>query len=417
MDIPRPSQARKRRLKQIGFGTAGAFAVLLATVGVSRLKPAPPAVERSTVWVDTVTRGEMLRQVRGMGSLVPEEIRWVPAATDGRVERLNLQAGTAVTADSVILELSNPELELAVQEAESQARVARAQLTELRVRLAGQRLDQRAVLARMASQANQARLKADANEQLGRQGLVAAIDLKIARENAAEAEEQLRIERERQASTEDAIAAQLAAKQTEVEQQEAFASLKHSQRNALRVRAGMDGILQLVAVEVGQRVAPGTNLARVAEPARLKAVVRVPETQARDVQVGQKASVDTRNGVVPGHVARVDPASKEGMVAVDIALDGALPKGARPELTVDGTIELERLENVLRVGRPAYGQEEAAAAVFRLEGDAGEAVRVNVRFGRASVSTVEIVDGLKEGDRVILSDTSAWNAFDRIRLQ
>jgi HlyD family secretion protein len=417
MDIPRPSQARKQRLKQIGFGTAGAFAVLLATVGVSRLKPAPPAVERSTVWIDTVTRGEMLRQVRGVGSLVPEEIRWVPAATDGRVERLNLQAGTSVTADSVILELSNPELELAVQEAESQARVARAQLTELRVRLAGQRLDQRAVLARMASQANQARLKADANEQLGRQGLVAAIDLKIARENAAEAEEQLRIERERQASTEDAIAAQLVVKQTEVEQQEAFANLKHSQRNALRVRAGMDGILQLVAVEVGQRVAPGTNLARVAEPARLKAVVRVPETQARDVQVGQKASVDTRNGVVPGHVARVDPASREGMVAVDIALDGALPKGARPELTVDGTIELERLENVLRVGRPAYGQEEAAASVFRLEEDPGEAVRVNVRFGRASVSTVEIVDGLKEGDRVILSDTSAWNAFDRIRLQ
>lgn len=417
MDIPLPSRARQRRLRRVAVGAAAAVLVALATAGVSRLKPAAPAVERNAVWIDAVRRGEMLRQVRGIGTLVPEEIRWIPAVTEGRVERLVLQAGTPVSAGSVILELSNPELSLAVLDAESRAKVARAQLTELRVRLAGQRLDQQAVLARAASLGNQARLKAEADEQLAGQGLVAAIDLKIARENAAETAEQLRIERERQASTEEAIQAQLAAKQTEVEQQEAFARLKCSQQDALRVTAGMAGILQLVAVEVGQRVAPGTNLARVAEPARLKAVVKVPETLARDVQVGQRASVDTRNGLIAGHVVRVDPAAREATVAVDIALEGALPRGARPDLTVDGTIELERLENVLYVGRPSQGQADSQISLFRLDPDARVARRVSVRLGRASVSTMEVLAGLREGDRVILSDTSAWDRQDRIRLE
>ncbi len=417
MDIARPSSARKRRLRRVGVGTAVAAVLGLATVGVSRLQPAPPSVDRGTVWIDTVRRGEMLRQVRGVGTLVPEEIRWIPAATEGRVERVVLQAGTPVTADSVILELSNPELALAVEDAESRAKVARAQLAELRVRLAGQKLDQRAVLARAASQSNQAQLKADAYARLAGEGLVAAIDLKIAKENAAETAELVRIERERQASTEESVLAQLAAKQTEVEQQEASARLKRSQRDALRVRAGMAGVLQLVAVEVGQRVAPGANLARVAEPARLKAVVRVPETQARDVQIGQAANVDTRNGEIAGHVVRVDPAASEGAVAVDIALDGALPKGARPELTVDATIELERLENVLHVGRPSQAQAESRTGLFRLDAGGKLAERVDVRLGRASVSTIEVRGGLEEGDRVILSDTSTWDGQDRIRLR
>ena len=417
MDIPRPSQARRRRIQKIAIG-AGALLVLgLITLGLSRLKPAPPSVERATVWIDTVTRGEMLRQVRGVGTLVPEEIRWITAATDGRVERLVLQAGTPVTPDSVILELSNPELALAVQDAESQAKVGRAQLTELRVRLASQRLDQQAVLARAESQHNQAQLKAEAYEQLASQGLAPAMDLKIAKENAAETAEQLRIERERSASTTESVEAQFAAKTIEVEQKEALATLKRSQRDALRVKAGMKGILQLVAAEVGQRVAPGASLARVAEPERLKAVVRVPETQAKDVQIGQKAMVDTRNGEIAGHVMRVDPAAKEGTVAVDIALDGALPKGARPDLTVDGTIELERLESVLHVGRPTQGQTDATIGLFRLEPGGNIAQRVSVKLGRASVSTIEIVEGLKEGDQVVLSDTSAWDSFDRIRLE
>jgi HlyD family secretion protein len=417
MDIPRPSQARRRRIKRIVFGVATAVALTLITLGLSRLKPAPPSVERATVWIDTVKRGEMLRQVRGVGSLVPEEIRWIPAATEGRVERIVLQPGTAVDPDSVILELSNPELTLAVEDADSQAKVSRAQLTELRVRLAGQRLDQQAVLARTESQDNQARLKADASEQLAREGLVAAIDLKIATENAREAAEQVRIERERAASMKEAVEAQLAAKTLEVEQREALARLKRSQLDGLRVRAGLKGVLQLVPVEVGQRVAAGTNLARIAEPERLKAVVKVPETLAKDVQLGQRATVDTRNGEIAGHVARVDPAANEGTVAVDIALDGPLPKGARPDLTVDGTIELERLENAVYVGRPAQGQPDTQVGLFRLEPAGRDAVRVKVRLGRASVSTIEIVDGLKPGDQVILSDTSAWDAFDRIRLE
>jgi HlyD family secretion protein len=416
MDIPRPSQARRRRIQRIAMGAAGLLALGLITLGLSRLKPAPPSVERATVWIDSVKRGEMLRQVRGVGTLVPEEIRWIPATTDGRVERLVLQAGTRVTADSVILELSNPELTLAVQDAESQAKMAHAQLTELRVRLASQRLDQQAVLARVESQNNQARLKAEANEQLAREGLVAAIDLRIAKETAAETAEQLRIERERLASANEAVKAQLDAKQLEVEQKEALAHLKRSQRDALRVRAGMTGVLQLVSVEVGQRVAPGANLARVAQPARLKAVVRVPETQAKDVALGQKATIDTRNGVIAGHVMRVDPAVQNGTVAVDLALDGALPSGARPDLSVDGTIELERLADVLYVGRPAQGQSDGTIGLFRLEPGTKLAQRVSVHLGRASVSTIEIVQGLKEGDQVILSDTSAWDNSDRIRL-
>jgi len=417
MDIPRPSQAGPRRIRRIALGLGVAVLLGLATVGVSRLPPAAPAVDRNTVWIDTVRRGEMVRQVRGVGTLVPEEIRWIPAASDARVERLLLQAGTPVTPESVILELSNPELTLAVEEAESRARVGRAQLAELRVRLAGLKLDQRAVLARAASQSNQAQLRAEAYGRLAEQGLVAAIDARIARENATETAELVRIERERQASTEESILAQLAAKQIETDQQEAFARLKRSQHEALRVRAGMAGILQQVPVEVGQRVAPGTNLARVAEPTRLKAVVRVPETQARDVQLGQKASVDTRNGEIAGRVVRVDPAAREGSVAVDVALDGPLPKGARPDLTVEATIELERLADVLYVGRPSQAQPDSRAGLFRLDASGGTAERVDVRLGRASVSTIEVLAGLKQGDRVVLSDTSPWERHSRIRLQ
>ncbi len=417
MDIPRPSQARRRRIQRLSIGVATVIALASITAGLSRLRPAPPAVERATMWIDTVKRGEMLRQVRGVGTLVPEEIRWIPAISEGRVERIVLQAGTLVRSDSVILELSNPELVQVVQDADSQAKVANAQLTELRVRLASQQLDQRAVLARVESQHNQARLKADASEQLARQGLVPAIDLKIAQDNEREAAEQLRIERERKASIKETVDAQLAAKALECDQRVAFARLKRSQLDALRVRAGLTGVLQLVPVEVGQRVLPGTNLARIAEPSRLKAVVKVPETLARDVQLGQKALVDTRNGEVAGHVARVDPAAREGTVTVDIALDAVLPEGARPDLTVDGTIELERLANAVYVGRPAQGQPETQVGLFRLEPGGKDAVRVRVRLGRASVSSIEVVEGLAPGDQVILSDTSSWNTFDRIRLE
>jgi HlyD family secretion protein len=417
MDIARPSQAAAKKRRRIILGAAGLATVLLITLGLSRLKPAAPSVERATVWIDTVKKGEMLRQVRGLGTLVPEEIRWIPAVSEGRVERIVIQPGSTVRPDSVILELSNPELAVAAQNAEAEARVARAQLTELRVRLEGQRLDQRATLARVESAANQAQLKVDALETLAREGLAPAMDLKIARQSAGETAEQLAIERERLASAGESVAAQLDAKRIEVEQKEAFASLKRSQARALFVPAGIRGVLQQISVEVGQRVAPGTNLARVAQPERLKAVVRIPETQARDVQIGQKASIDTRNEVVEARVTRVDPAVREGSVEVDLGLVGDLPRGARPDLSVDATIELERLANILFVGRPPSAQSEGVISLFRLDGASGLARRRSVRLGRASVSTIEVLGGLAEGDQVILSDTSAWDRHDRIELR
>lgn len=416
MDIPRPSQAREKKIRRMAFGAAGLVALLLATLGLARLRPAAPAVDRATVWIDTVKRGEMLRQVHGVGTLVPEEIRWIPAASEGRVERILIQPGTTVEADSVVLELSNPEVEQSALQADAEMRAADAQATELRVRLESQRLDQQAALAKVESEHTQARLQAEADQQLSENGLIAAITLKSSQTRAEEAQRRLEIEHKRLEIGQDSVAAQLAAQRAVVEQRRAMARLRRSQLEGLKVRAGMAGVLQQVPVEVGQRVAPGTNLARVAQPSRLKAVVKIAEAQARDLLPGQKASIDTRNGVVPGHVARVDPGAQNGTVTVDLAFDGALPKGARPDLTVDGTIELERLENVLYVGRPAQGLSEGLLGLFVLERGTNEALRRKVRLGRASVNTVEIVDSLKEGDQVILSDTSAWDAYDRIRL-
>jgi len=416
VDIARPDLLERKKKRQLAWAAAGAVTVVLATLGVSRLKPAAPTVERATVVIDTVKRGEMVREVRGMGTLVPEEIRWIPAVTDARVERLVLLPGTKVTADSVILELSNPELEMRALEAESQARAAEAQYTELKVRLQSQNLDQRAAAARVEAEAKQARLQADADAELAKNGLIAGLALKLSQSAADELEHRQQIERQRLGIAGEAIEAQLRVQQAEVEQRRAQARLRRSQVDALRVRAGLDGVLQLVPVEVGQQVTPGTNLARVARPDRLKAVIRVPETQARDVVPGQKAVVDTRNGVVDARVVRVDPAVQNGTVTVDLALLGTLPKGARPDLTVDGTIELERLENALHVGRPAMGQPQSTVGLFRLVKGTSEAVRVRVRLGQASVSTIEVLEGLDVGDEVILSDTSAWDSTDRIRL-
>jgi HlyD family secretion protein len=415
MDIARPSRARERKIKRIIYGAAGLVVVLLITLGLSRLKPAAPSVEKATVWIDTVKRGPMLRQVRGLGTLVPEEIRWIPALTEGRVERLVLLPGAIVKPDSVILELSNPELELAALEAESLLRAAEAQYTELKVRLQSSHLDQEAAAARVKAEYHQAKLRADADRELAQEGLIADITMQVSKVTAEELANRDSIEQKRLDISNEAIEAQLAVQKTNVDQARATALLRRNQFRQLKLRAGMDGILQQVPVEVGQRVTPGSNLARVAQPSKLKAVVRIAETQAKDVQIGQKATVDTRNGVIEAHVIRVDPAVQNGTVAVDLGLDGALPKGARPDLSVDGTIELERLDDVLYVGRPAQGQAESLVGLFRLDPDGG-ADRVKVKLGRTSVNTVEIVEGLNVGDQVILSDTSAWDAFDRIRL-
>jgi HlyD family secretion protein len=395
----------------------GIVAVVLVSLGLSRLKPAAPVVERATVWTDTVKRGEMLRQVRGLGTLVPEELRWIAARTEGRVERRVLEPGTNVEPDSIIVILSNPELEQQADEAESTWHAEQARLKELEVRLESERLTQLAAAARVQSEYHQARLRAAADEELSKDGLIAAITLESSQVAARELAERHRLEQERLAIVGESIEAQVSVQRSQVAQARAMAQLRRDQVRNLQVRAGIRGVLQQVPVEEGQRVAQGTNLARVAQPEKLKAVIRIAETQARDVQIGQRAEVDTRNGVIPGKVSRIDPAVQNGTVSVDVALEGELPKGARPDLTVDGTVELERLENVLYVGRPAQGQPESRVGLFRLDGESSEATRVAVQLGRASVNTVEIVEGLIEGDEVILSDTSAWDAVDRIRLR
>ena len=418
MDIARPAIiAHQRKVRRIAYGAAALVTVLLITLGLSRLKPAAPSVDRGTLVIDTVKRGGMLRQVRGLGTLVPEDFRWIPAATEGRVERIVVQPGSTVTPDTVILELSNPELEMQALDAESQVRAAEAQAAELKVRLESQHLDQEAAAASVQADYAQAKMRADTDQQLAEQGLVADLNRKLSKVTADQLENRNRIEQKRLAIAGDSIKAQLLGMQAQVEQKRVLARLRRNQVKALAVRAGIGGMLQQVPVEYGQRVSPGTILAKVAEQNRLKAVIKVAETQAKDIQIGQPASIDTRNGIVEGHVSRVDPASQNGTVTVDVALTGELPKGARPDLSVDGTVELERLENILYVGRPAQGgQGPGPVGLFKLEEGGSTATRVTVRLGRASVSTVEVAGGLKEGDQVILSDTSAYDAVDRIRL-
>ncbi len=416
MDIPRTSAVRKRRIRRTLYGLIAIVAVTLITLGVSRLKVAAPTVD-SPVWTDTVKRGQMLRQVRGMGTLVPLDIRWIPARNPGRVERILLKPGAIVKPDTVLLELSNPELQRDAIDAQMQLRAAEADYTSLRVRLEKELLDQQANAATVQANFSQAKLEAQLNEDLAKQGLIADLPLKVSKVRAEELATRNEIEHKRLAINSEAVKAQLAAQQARVEQFRALAKLKEEQVASLRVRAGTGGVLALMQAEEGQQVAPGTNLARVADPARLKAELKIAETQAKDIQSGQQASIDTRNGIIAGHVIRTDPTAQGGTVTVDVALDGPLPQGARPDLNVDGTIELERLDNVLYVGRPAFGQEKSLISLFKVEDAGRSAVRVQVKVGRSSVNTIEILDGLKVGDQVILSDMSAWDGFDRVRLK
>jgi HlyD family secretion protein len=416
MDIARPSQVRKRLWRRVALGAAGLLFVVLVTVGVSQLEPAAPVVDRTQVWIDAVERGPMLRQVRGAGTLVPEIIRWIPATTEGRVERIHVLPGTSVDRETVLLELSNPELELATLDAASELRAAEAALANLRVQLQTQHLSHEASAASVEAEYHQAELEAKANERLAVDGLIADITLELSRVRVRELGTRTEIEHRRLAIDEDAARAQLDVSQAAVDRARALSVLRLSQVDALRVRAGSAGILQQLRVEAGQRVDPGTNLARVSEPGSLKAEVRVSETQAPEVQIGQPAAIDTRNGIIEGRVSRIDPASENGTVTVDVALEGELPRGARPDLSVDGTIELERLDDVLHVGRPVFGEEQSTISLFKLERGGREAVRVQVKLGRGSVSTMEIAEGLHEGDQVILSDMSQWDGFDRVRL-
>jgi HlyD family secretion protein len=415
MDVPRPHVARQKRKRRLIIAAASVLGIILITVVVSRLKPAAMSVDRAAVWVDTVKRGPMLRQVRGLGTLVPEDIRWIAAAKDGRVEKIVVRPGAHIEPDTLLVELSSPDLQQAARDAELQEKAAEAELTTLRATLQRELLNQESTTAQVHSEFQQAKMEAETNDNLKKNGLIADLEYKTSIIKRDELANRDAIEEKRLAFARDSIEPQLAAKQAAVDQLKASAAMRINEVENLHVRAGMTGVLQQLPVEVGQRVIPGTNIARVADPTKLKAQIKIAETQAKDIQINQPASIDTRNGIIPGHVIRVDPAVEQGTVTVDVALDGPLPKGARPDLSVDGTIELERLDNVLYVGRPAFAQDGATVGVFKLASN-GEAVRMPVHFGRSSVNTIEILDGLKEGDQVILSDTSAYDSHDRIRL-
>ena len=417
MDIQRPSNARARKIRRASYGMTAIVLFGGATLGLSRLRPAAPTVDRATVYTDTVKRGEMLREVQGIGTLVPVDIRWIPAQTSARVEKIHLQSGANVTPASIILELTDPQLQREALDAEYAYKAAEADLATLKVQLASGLMMQKSAAADVESQYQQAKLQADVDKQLADQGLqplllakkstVAAEQLGI-KENLAQ--EQLKI-------ADDAAKAQIAAQQAHLDQQRVLYELKKSQVDALHVRAGISGVLSAVSVEVGQQVAPGTNLVRVADPSHLKATIQIPETQAKDVAIGQKASIDTHNGMIDGHVIRIDAAVVSGTVAVDASLDGPQPPGIRPDLSVDGTVEIEDLRDIRFVGRPVNAQENGTVCLFKLvDGDA-EAIRTTVKLGRSSVNAVEVVQGLEVGDKIILSDMSAWDNYDRIRLR
>jgi HlyD family secretion protein len=416
MDIQRPSQAKAKLRKRIYTGSAIAAALVGITVLLARLNPAVPTVDRSLVWVDTVKRGPMVRQVHGPGTLVPVDIRWIAARTQGRVERIVLLPGAVVEPDSVILVLSNPDVTQAAVDTESQLKAGEAELSNLRVTVQREVLQSESEAATAKAQFEQARLQAQVNDELLKDGLVSELVWRLSKVNAEQAETLNSIAQKRFAFAQDSVVPQLAVKQAEVDRLRDQAKLKMAEAGALNVRAGMRGILQIVPVEVGAQVQPGANLARVADPSRLKAEVQVAETQAKDVQIGQSAEIDTRNGIVGGKVSRIDPSVQNGTVKVDVAFSGELPLGARPDLSVDGVIELEHLNDVVYVGRPAFGQEHSTANIFRLDADGVYASRAQVQLGRSSVNTIEIVKGLEPGDRVILSDMSQWDAHDRIKL-
>lgn len=418
MDIKRPPKSKlKKKIRTAVMIVVGLAAIGGITYGLTKLKPAAPPLDPSTAVIDTVKRGEMVRDVRGNGTLVPQVTRWVPAPADGRVENILLQAGVEVSPETVIVELSNPQLEQQATDAEFQVKASEADEQNLRVKLESDTMTQKAAIATINAQYSQAKLQLDADEGLAKQGYLPELQLKISRVAVQDLANRLKVEQERLAVNSKSTNAQLNAAASRLQQLRVMAKLRRDQVDALKVRAGTGGVLQQVSVQVGQQVTPGLNIARVADPASLKAVLRVAETQIKDVRVGQPVLVDTRNGVIQGTVSRIDPAAREGTFDVDASLIGPLPPSARPDLSVDGTIELERLKDVLKVGRPAFGQANQTIGMFVLTPDGSEAVRTKVTLGRNSVSTVEILDGLKEGDKVIISDTSALDSYNRIRLR
>src|SRR3984885_192000 len=417
MDIARPDEKRRKRTRRLVYTAVALLLAAIITTALTRLKPAAPGVDRASVWTDTVKRGPMLREVRGLGTLVPETTWTVPAATDGRVAKRYLLPGTPVKAATVILDLTNPQLEQETLDALYQLKGAQASLEQTEAQLQNQLMDKRTQAASVSSQYRTTEMQKDAKEQLLKNGLAAMLDVKTVEVQAEELERQNDLAQKEVETFANSINAQLAVQQATVDQKRALYQLKKSQLEELHVRPGVDGVLQELDVDVGQQVAQGTMLLKVAQPTQLKAALQIPESQAKDVQAGQVASIDTHNGLISGHVIRIDPAVLNGTRTVDVKLDGPLPPGAVPQLSVEGTIEIEHLTDVLYVGRPVHGDAESTIGLFKLVNGGKEAVRVNVVLGRASVNTVEIRKGLEIGDQVILSDMSASDNYDRVRLQ
>jgi HlyD family secretion protein len=413
VDIPRKKPARTKRNVALALG--GVAVVVLITVGLSRLKAAAPTVDRGAVWTDTVKRGAMLRQVKGPGTLVPEQIRWMTADTAGRVERLPLRPGAKVEPGTILMELSNPDVMLQELDAERQLAQAKVDLINLRNTLHTQALAQRASMATLRTDAQDARRKADAIRDL--KGIVSDIELKQQIDRADELAGRTAIEEQRLGVMQGSLRDQVRAQEAQIERLKAVVAFREKQVDSMKVKAIDEGVLSELPLELGQWVTPGALLAKVVKPERLKAIVRVPETQARDVALQQKAEIDTRNGVVTGKVARIAPSAAQGSVEVEVSLPTELPKGARPDLTIEGTIELEKLNNVLYVGRPAGAQPDASVELFKLTKDGDLAVRSKVRLGRSSVSTIEVREGLQEGDAVILSDMTQYDNAERVRLR
>jgi len=417
VDIVRPEIKHKKKMRRIGYIAAAVVLIPLMTYALSRLKPAAPSVDSGTVWTGTVKRGPMLRDVRGLGTLVPETIRLIPAVTDGQVQTRYLLPGTPVKANTVIFDLVNPQLQQETLDAEYQLKGAQAAYEQTKAQLQNQLMDKRTLAASVSSQYRTAEMVKQTKEELGANGLAPMLDVKTAQVQAEELAKENDLAQKEVETFNNSIASQLAVQEATVDQKRAMYELKKSQMDQLHIRPGIDGMLQELDVEVGQKVTMGTVLARVAQPTHLKAQLKIAETQAKDILIGQKASVDTHNGIIPGHVTRIDPAVVNGTVTVDVGLDGPLPTGARPDLSVEGTVEIERLADVLYVERPVHGEANSTVGIFKVVDDGKEATRVQVQLGRTSVNTVEIVKGLEIGDKVILSDMSAWDNYDRVQLK
>jgi HlyD family secretion protein len=417
VDIARPEMKRRKRIRRYAYIGGTLLLVVVATAALSRLKPAAPTVDRSTIWTDTVKRGPMLRDVRGLGTLVPETVWVIPAVTEGRVEKRYLLPGTPVKTGTVILDLSNPQLEQEALDAQYQLKGAQASYEQTKAQLQNQLMDKRTQAAAVSSQYRTEEMQSDSFERLGKLGLKADIDVKTAEVQTEELAKQNELAQQEVETFANSITAQLAVQQANVDEKRALYELKKSQVEQLHVRAGVDGILQELDVDVGQQVAQGTPLAKVSQPSQLKAALQIAETQAKDIQIGQKASIDTHNGIIPGHVMRIDPSVVNGTRTVDVKLDGPLPPGAVPDLSVEGTVEIERLADVLYVGRPVHGDADSTVGLFKVVDDGSEAVRIPVEIGSESVNTVEVRKGLNAGDSVILSDMSAWDNYDRVELK